>query len=312
VNTHHEFSEQPGYGEKQSVAAGPDSSATLPIGFTRRNAAVNGTQLSYIIGGEGSPILLLHGWPQTSWSWRHVLQPLAANGYTVIAADLRGLGRSARAEGGYEKDNQAEDMRELLHSLALGRQVRIVGHDIGGMVAFSYARLHPAEVDRLILIELAVPGFGLEKAMDVARGGRWHFGLFMAPEVPELLFEGHERLFFEWWFSHLSADHSPFTPDAIDLVTRAYSGREALRCGFAHYRTLLADGAVNRAWGDGGGRLNMPVLAIGGEFAVKLSLADSMRPVASNLESAVIEGSGHFVPEERPDALIEGLSMFLK
>jgi pimeloyl-ACP methyl ester carboxylesterase len=291
----------------------------LPVGFARRSAEVNGTQLVYTIGGQGPPVLLLHGWPQTSWAWRDVLQPLAALGYTVIAPDLRGLGRSAHAEGGYEKDNQAEDMRELLLGLGLGPQVRVVGHDIGGMVAFSYARLHPTEVERLVLIELAVPGFGLEQAMDVAKGGRWHFGLFMTPEVPELLFEGHERVFFEWWFSHMSrsptaptSDHSPFTPDVIDVITQAYTGREALSSGFEHYRTLLADGKVNRAWADAGGRLDMPVLAIGGAFAVRSALADGVRPAAPNLEAAVIEGSGHFVAEERPDELMERLSVFLK
>ena len=285
---------------------------TLPDGFTRNHAEANGTQLSYLIGGEGPPVLLLHGWPQTSWSWRDLLQPLAAQGYTVIAPDLRGLGRSAHAADGYEKDNQADDMRDLLHGLDLGPNVRIIGHDIGGMVAFSYARRYPTEVERLVLIELAVPGFGLEQAMDVAHGGRWHFGLFMAPDVPELLFEGHERRFFEWWFARLSADHSPFTTDVIDLVTQAYSGREALSSGFAHYRTLLADGAMNRAWGDDGGRLHMPVLAIGGEFAVKSALADSLRAAAPGLEAAVITGSGHFVPEERPDALMDRLAVFLK
>jgi len=296
--------------ETHSAATGAVD--TLPQGFSRRSAQVNGTQISYILGGSGPPVLLLHGWPQTSWSWRKVLTPLAAHGYTLIAPDLRGLGRSAHADAGYEKDNQAEDMRQLLDGLGLGRQIRIVGHDIGGMVAFSYARLHPTDVERLVLAELAVPGFGLEKAMDVAHGGRWHFGLFMAPDAPELLFEGHERLFFDWWFTRLSADHAPFTPDVIDVITRDYSGREALSCGFAHYRTLLADGVVNRAWGDSGGRLDMPVLAIGGEYAVKGILADSVRPAAPNVEAAVISGSGHFVQEERPQALVETLVAFLK
>ena len=289
-----------------------DDRETLPNGFARRSAEANGTQLSYVIGGAGPPVLLLHGWPQTSWSWRYVLEPLAAQGFTVIAPDLRGLGRSAHTEAGYDKDNQAEDMRELLHGLGLGPAVRIVGHDIGGMVAFSYARLHPTEVDRLVLIELAVPGFGLEKAMDVAHGGRWHFGLFMAEEVPELLFEGHERSFFQWWFAHLSADHGAFTPEAIDVVTVAYTGHEALRSGFAHYRTLIADGQVNSAWAEAGGRLSMPVLAIGGEFAVKSTLAENVRPAAPHVETAVIKGSGHFIPEERPEALMKTLAGFLK
>lgn len=283
---------------------------TLPSGFERRSAEVNDTRLSYLIGGTGPPVLLLHGWPQTAWAWRDVLASLASSGYTVIAPDLRGLGHSAHAKSGYDKDNQSEDVRQLLQSLGLGPQVRIVGHDIGGMIAFSYARRHPTEVVRLVLIELAIPGFGLEQAMDVARGGRWHFGFFMTPEVPELLFEGHERAFLEWWFPALAADASPFTPEVIDAMTRSYSGREALRCGFDHYRTLLTDGEINRAWGDAGNRLNMPVLAIGGEHAAGARLGESLRSVSPDIEIDVVKGCGHFVPEESPDTLVATLIDF--
>ncbi len=295
---------------------GTTSTESIPgsvlSGFTRDSASVNGTQLSFVVGGEGPPVVLLHGWPQTFYAWRRVMTPLAANGFTVIAPDLRGLGRSDHAADGYDKDNQAEDLRELLHHLGHGTKVRIVGHDIGGMVAFAYARRYPADVERLVLIELAVPGYGLEKAMDVAQGGRWHFGFFMTPEVPELLCEGHERAFFEWWFRGLAADPVAYSPDAIDVVTEAYTGREALRSGFAHYRTLLNDGQVNRAWGDAGGRLLMPVLAIGGEFAVGRGLADAVRTIAPGVQTAVIEGSGHFVPEERPDQLVGLLVAFFR
>jgi pimeloyl-ACP methyl ester carboxylesterase len=141
-------------------------------------------------------VVFLHGWPQTARSWRLILPSLAAQGYTVIAPDLRGTGQSARAEDGYQKDNQAEDMRQLLRVLGLGPRVRVVGHGIGGMIAFSWAKKYPQEVERLVLMELAVPGFGLEQAMNVAGGGRWHFGFFMTPEVPEFLIAGREREFF--------------------------------------------------------------------------------------------------------------------
>ncbi|WP_261570982.1 alpha/beta fold hydrolase [Frankia gtarii] len=283
----------------------------LPPGFTRHDATVNGTRLSYLIGGTGEPVLLLHGWPQTARSWHPVLRPLAAQGYTVIAPDLRGLGQSDRADSGYEKDNQVEDMRQLLRNLGFGPRVRVVGHDIGGMIAFSWARKHPEEVERLVLIELAVPGFGLEQAMNVAEGGRWHFGFFMTPEVPELLLGGHEREFFAWWFAHLSGDPDAFSSDEIDAVTADYAGHEALRAGFGHYRTLLRDAAANRAWYDGGGRLDMPVLAIGGELAVGQRLAESIRAAAPHARAAVVQACGHFVADERPEDLIRILTQFL-
>jgi len=283
----------------------------LPAGFQRQTADVNGAGLSYLIGGTGPPVLLLHGWPQTSRAWLHLLEPLAAQGYTVVAPDLRGLGQSQRVASGYDKDNQAEDMRQLLASLDLGPKVRIIGHDLGGMVAFSYARQTPTDVQRLCLIELAVPGFGLESAMDSAKGGRWHFGFFMAPEVAELLIEGREDRFFEWWFRKLSADGGAATASELDAVTTAYTGLESLSAGFGHYRTLLADGQANREWGDAGGHLDIPVLAIGGEHAVGTRLANSIRTAAPAVQTQVIAGSGHFIPEEKPKELLDQLVPFL-
>ncbi|MFE6331980.1 alpha/beta fold hydrolase [Streptomyces sp. NPDC057798] len=290
----------------------PDNAdSDLPEGFTGRHITVNGTDLHTVAGGAGEPVLLLHGWPQTWRAWRHLMRPLADQGYTVIVPDLRGTGHSAHADGGYSKDNQAEDMRQLLTALDVAGPVRLVGHDIGGMVAFSFARLFPEQVRSLALIELAVPGFGLERAMDPAGGGSFHFGLFMTPEVPELLLEGSERAFFQWWFPRLSATPGVFTPEEIDAVTATYRGRQALRAGFAHYRTLLEDGRTNRAWADAGGHLGMPLLAVGGEHNVGTRLADGLRPVAPHVRTAVIEGSGHFPPEERPQALLEELTEFL-
>lgn len=288
-----------------------DDRDPIPPGFTRQTVDVDGTNLSVLVGGEGAPLVLLHGWPQTSLAWRHVAPSLAEAGHTVIAPDLRGLGRSARPEKGYDKDTQADDVRGLVEALGLGPRVQIVGHDIGGMVAFAYARQHPDEVDRLVLAELAVPGFGLETAMDVARGGRWHFGFFMAPELPEMLLAGREQEFFTWWFTRLSAD--PSSLDVFDLpsVVASYSGTPALRAGFEHYRTLLDDGETNRAWYTAGGRLPMPTLALGGEHAVGTRLADALRDVAPGVTAGIIPRSGHFVAEENPEGFLEVITPFL-
>lgn len=280
-----------------------------PPGFRRQEQTVRGTRYSVLVGGSGPPLLLLHGWPQTATAWRHLLGPLAELGYTVVAPDLRGTGRTQRPPDGYGKDDQAEDLRELLQALGLGPRLRLVGHDIGGMVAFAYARRHPELVERLVLIELALPGLGLEEAMDMAHGGLWHFGFFLTPEVPEMLLSGHEREFFPWWYQQLS--HQPVDPDALADVLHSYTGRDALAAGFSHYRTLLDDGATNRAWLDAGGRLGMPVLAVGGEHGVGSDLADAVRPASPDVRTRVIQGSGHFVPEEAPAALLEELRAFL-
>jgi pimeloyl-ACP methyl ester carboxylesterase len=280
----------------------------LPEQFTKHSVVVNGTRIAVAVGGTGKPVLLLHGWPQTADAWNKVMGPLAARGWKVIAPDLRGTGDSARATC-YAKDDQAEDMRQLLERLDISTPVRLIGHDIGGMVAFSFARLHPERVARLVLIDLAIPGYGLEQAMDVAHGGKFHFGLFMTPDVPEMLLDGRERNFFKWFFDHLSK--APSNDESVDAATAAYRGRASLTAGFAHYRTLLADGQANRSWGYAGRILSMPVLAVGGEHNAGTRLADALKPVAMDLTPAVIAGSGHFVPEEQPKRLLAVLDSFL-
>lgn len=150
------------------------SVAGLP-GFTHRYAAVNGTHIHYVIGGSGTVLVLLHGWPYTWEVWRKVMPLLALQGYTVIAPDLRGLGDSTLEEAGYSKSNVAEDIHELVRSLGF-EHICLLGMDIGMMVAFAYALSYPEEIDRLVLTESLIPGFGLEDWMNPATGGYWHFG----------------------------------------------------------------------------------------------------------------------------------------
>ncbi|MEV1169158.1 alpha/beta hydrolase [Nonomuraea sp. NPDC049784] len=302
MNTPHDSAPDPVSGR----VGGP-----VPDGFEHTIVTANGVDLHAVIGGSGAPVLLLHGWPQTWRAWRHVMLILAEHGYRVIAPDLRGLGDSTRAPGGYDKDTQAEDMRALLHRLGITGEVRLVGHDIGGMVAFAHARRHPQEVARLALVELALPGFGLERAMNPATGGSFHFGLFMTPEVPELLLAGTENAFLTWWFNRLAHVTAAFPPEEINAITASYTGREALRASFGHYRTLLQDGRVNQAWAESGSGLPMPVLAVGGEHNAGTRLAEALRPIAPHLSAAVIKDSGHFVPDERPEDFAQQPIAFL-
>ena len=288
-----------------------DAPDSPPAGFERQSAAVNGTALSYLIGGSGPLVVLLHGWPQTSACWRPVLPPLASSGYTVLAPDLRGLGQSEHAAGGYGKDEQVGDMQALVRHLGLGPQVNVVGHDIGGMVAFAWARLRPAEVRTLTLVDLALPGLGLEQAMDVAKGGMFHFGLFMTPDVPDMLIDGHEDEFFPWWFDSQMGAPGAIPQTSIDTTIRAYRGRPALHASFGHYRTLLDDGKVTDAWVQDGGHLSMPVLALGGEHSAGERLAQSLQQLAPHLQGQAVEGAGHFVAEEQPARFLDVLQPFL-
>ena len=217
------------------------STAWIPNGFHYRQVEANGVTLACAVGGFGPPLFVLHGWPQTGRAWRLVLQELAES-YTVVGPDLRGAGNSSRPPAGYRKREQAEDMRALLKGLTLNEPVIVVGHDIGGMIAFAWAAAYPEEVSALVLMGLLVPNFGLEALINVANGGMFHFGLFMTPEVPELLFAGHELDFMQWWYGRMSGKPSALTPEDVMAYAEAYTGKDRLRGGFAQYRTLLDGG----------------------------------------------------------------------
>ncbi|GDY68833.1 hypothetical protein SAV14893_082260 [Streptomyces avermitilis] len=232
----------------------------LPDGFTIHRTATNNIHLSVAVGGSGPVLVLLHGWPQTSRAWARVM-PALAQRHTVVVPDLRGTGDSDRPEDGYAKTNQANDIRGILTTLDLNGPVAVAGHDIGSMVALAWAAAHPDEVSHLILVDSLLPGLGLEEAMNVAEGGMWHFGFFMTPHVPEMLFDGHELEFLTATFTAMS-NPGTFSDDDLAAYAQAYTGRERLRGGFEHYRTLLEDGRENRALLTGR-KLPMPVLAIG-------------------------------------------------
>jgi pimeloyl-ACP methyl ester carboxylesterase len=281
-------------------------SRRLPEGFRTRRIATNGTTLSVTSGGDGPVLVLLHGWPQTSRSWARVMPALAAS-FTVVAPDLRGTGDSDRPEDGYGKTAQADDVRGVLAALGLAGPVAVAGHDIGAMVALGWAAAHPGDLSHLVLVDALLPGFGLEEAMDVASGGMGHFGFFMTPHLPEMLFDGHER---EFVTSTFTAMANPGTFDADDLAAyaAAYTGRDRLRGGFAHYRTLLADGRENRAL-LADRRLAVPVLAVDGARS-GTDAAAALAPVADDVRRALAP-TGHFVAEEDPEWFVRTVTGFL-
>lgn len=292
--------------------AGADSDAEteapawLPDGFAIHTIATNGTRLSVAIGGGGPVLVLLHGWPQTSRAWARVM-PALVEQYTVVVPDLRGTGASDRPDGGYAKTNQAEDLRGVLAALGLTGPVAVAGHDIGSMVALAWAAAHPEDVSHLVLVDSLLPGLGLEEAMNVAEGGMWHFGFFMTPGIPEMLFDGHELEFFTATFTALS-NPGTFSPEDLAAYARAYTGRERLRGGFEHYRTLLDDGRENRAL-LAERKLPMPVLAIGTAHN-GTAPAQALAPHADDVTPATAP-TGHFVAEEDPAWFTKTLTDFL-
>ncbi|MEA5363850.1 alpha/beta hydrolase [Amycolatopsis sp., V23-08] len=282
-------------------------STWLPAGFEIRTADTNGVRLSAAVGGRGPLLVLLHGWPQTGRAWAQVMPALAEH-HTVLVPDLRGTGASERPDGGYTKANQADDMRGLVAALGLSGPAVVVGHDIGSMIAFAWALHRPEDVAAVVLLDAFLPGVDLEASMNVVTGGSWHFGLFMAPQIPEMLFDGHELEFFTTTFTALRTT-SKFTEEELAYYADAYSGRDHLRGGFGHYRTLLEDGRENRA-ALAEGQVTVPVLSIGGRDSVGEQTTEALRPHVRNL-TGLVAPTGHFVAEEAPEWFVRTLRGYL-
>lgn len=284
--------------EKTGEAKEEIYSKTFTNLFKHHTAEVNGAKLHYVKGGAGDVIVLIHGYPETWHTW-HKMMPKLAQNHTVIAVDLRGLGESEITEKGYDKRNLAEDVHQLLESLGI-KKFDLVAHDWGANVGYSLANAYPETVSKFAYVESAIPGFGLERAMDVSNGGLWHFGFFMSPYA-EMLTKGKEREFFTKWsykgdetFQKDSIDQSD-----IDVYIAAYTKPGKMTAGFNYYRTALDDIKYNR---EHMVKLKMPVLAIGGDHSFGEGVAMSVRFVADNVQSVVIKDCGHFVSEEQPTA----------
>ncbi|HEU4404822.1 MAG TPA: alpha/beta hydrolase [Polyangiaceae bacterium] len=296
--------------ERPEAGAPAAAPAPPPDGFRSEFAAVNGVRLHYVIGGAGSPVVLLHGWPQTWFEWHRLMPALAAAGHTVIAPDLRGAGESDKppTSVGYEKRVLADDLRALLASLGLG-PAHVVGHDIGAMVAYAFAAAHPAEVRRLALLDAPLPGIepfwsGLPSSTEL-----WHFGFHGERGTAEALVQGRERLYLTSFYTKYAYAPDAFAAEEVDEFVRAYSAPGAMAGGFEWYRAFGLDAEYNR--GLQATRLPMPVLALGGEAAIGEGQRAMAEAIADDVRGGAIPGSGHWLAEEQPDLLADELRRFL-
>ena len=285
---------------------------TAPIGLTIQDAshhhvAINGTELHYVSAGTaGAPILLVHGFPETWWTF-HKLIPLLAKTHRVFAVDLRGFGDSAATDGPYDSATQAEDLHQLIAHLGLG-PVHLVGQDISGGTLFRLATSHSQDIASFTAIEMGLAGFGLEGFADVTHGGSWHIGVLAAPGIPDMLLKGRERPFIEWSFNAMSATPNAITDRDIDEFARTYGRDNGWRGAIGLYQSMLGEGAAFKALADST-PLTMPVLAVGaggGPFTHGTLSAVSANPV----RSVLLEGVGHYAAMEAPEALADAILEF--
>ena len=276
-----------------------------PAGFTERDAEVNGVRIHYSMGGKGSPVVLLHGYAQTSHMWNPIM-PLLAKNHTVIVPDLRGAGGSSKPESGYDKKNMAMDIHELVTSLGFKR-ASVVGHDIGLMVAYAYAAQFPREAERLALMDAFLPGIGDWKNVWLMRD-LWHFHFY--GEVPLALVKGRERTYFEHFWNDFAADPKHSVSEAgRRIYAKAYAQPGGMRAGFEYFKNFERDAKDFAELGST--PLSMPVLVLTGEKASGEFLIAQTKLVASNVQGKIISGSGHWLIDEAPQLTIPALADFL-
>ncbi|MET9292271.1 alpha/beta hydrolase [Streptomyces sp. NPDC003077] len=274
-------------------------------------AEVNGIRLHYTRAGSGPLLVLLHGWPQTSLCWRPVMGRLAAT-HTVVAPDLRGYGLTDKPTSGYDKRQMAADIAELVRELGFERAA-VVGHDRGGRVAHRWALDRPDQVEKLVVLDI-VPTREMFRRLDASvASGYWHWLFHAQPDLPELLVGGNIRAYLEFFFERWTHNRHGLAPDAVDAYVRAFSRPGALRAGFDDYRAQEQDLALDEEDAAAGRRLTMPVLALWGSSGLpaRLPTLEIWRQYAEDVDGAEIPECGHFIPEERPDALVAHLRKFL-
>jgi len=278
------------------------------VTFSHHTAAVNGIQLHYVIGGKGDPVVLLLGWPETWYSWRHVMPALAKN-HTVIVPDLRGLGDSSKPPTGYDGKTLAEDIHQLVTQLGF-KTIFLVGHDIGTQVAYSYAAAHPTEVRKLVVMELTIPGFVPAGKMPL-----WWAVFHQTPDVPEALVSGKEMMYLSWFFHNLPFNPAAITQTDINEYVSHYSAPGGMRAGFEHYRAFPQDAIQNLNYSKT--KLTMPVLALGGGYIPTFggniampTIIYGMKLLAQNVTGITVPNSGHYIPEEQPEFVIDQLFKF--
>ncbi|MBV9177264.1 MAG: alpha/beta hydrolase, partial [Nitrososphaeraceae archaeon] len=276
--------------------------------FSHNTASVNGIQLHYVIGGHGNPVVLLHGWPETWYEWHKVL-PALAKTYTVIGPDLRGIGDSSKPATGYDGKTVAEDIHQLVTKLGF-KTIFLVGHDIGSPVSYSYAAAHPTEVKRLVVMDSVIPGFIPAKAQSI-----WWFSFHQTPDLPEALVQGKELLYLSWFYHNLAYNPSAITQDDINEYVSHYSAPGGMRAGFEYYRAFPQEAIENQNYSKT--KLPMPVLALGGGYNqfnrgnITMSpIIYAMKILAQNVEGIIVPNSGHWIPEEQPQFVINHVANF--
>jgi pimeloyl-ACP methyl ester carboxylesterase len=278
----------------------------FPAGFHTQMVQTNGTRLYVRVGGHGPAVVLLHGFGDTGDMWAPLAAALAKD-HTVVVPDLRGMGLSAHPDTGYTKKNQAVDIAGVMDALKL-QTADLVTHDIGNMVGYALAAQYPTRITRWAAIDAPLPGIG-DWDNIIRSPVLWHFN-FRGPDE-ERLVRGRERIYLDRFWNELSADPKRIDEDTRQHYASLYARPRAIHDAFEQFGAFNQDAIDNKALLAKGGKIAMPVLAVGAEKSFGTGMADDLRFVASNVTGGIVPNSGHWIMEENPQATIKLVTEFL-
>lgn len=290
-----------------SVPTDAELARSLDGDFESRHAEVNGVDLHYVIGGQGDPLVLLPGWPQTWWAY-HKVMPSLAQQFQVIAVDLRGMGSSGKPESGYEKKTMADDILALARFLGHER-VNIAGHDIGSLVAYSFAANHPEAARRVVLLDVIHPEEGWYQFTVLPRPEQpapmWWFAFNQLVGLPEQLLAGRARYLIDAMLDSSMIDPAHITDFDREIYAHAYNTPEAIRASNGWYRALSNDIEDEKAYGP----LTPPILTLTGVLTHEW-IRNVLPHKAPDAELVKIPGAGHHLAEESPEIVVQHLTKF--
>lgn len=265
-------------------------------------------------GNQKGTLLLIHGYPNTSYQWRHVITPLSRAGYRVIAPDYRGAGDSSHPRAGYDKFTVAHDLYTVVHDhLGLTTPIHVIGQDIGGMVAHAYAAQHPAHTRSVMWGECPLPGSHPYESGFKSSPGMWHFTFQQQLDLPELLTQGRERIYLKHFYDRLCFNPAGIAPRDVEHYAASFCQPGAMRAGFDLYRAFPQDARDNQARRRENGRSAVPAAALSGEMSLLLEVAEAQtREFYENVEMVVVPRSGHWTAEENPQGFVEAVLSFVR
>lgn len=280
----------------------------LVPGFSNHYTEVNGTKLHYVSGGQGEPLILIPGYPETWWAY-HKVMPILATKYQVVVVEMRGMGNSEKPADGYEKKNMAKDIFELVKILGF-EKVYIGGHDIGAHVAYSFAANYPESASRLVILDTPHPDAGMYHLPMLPIPGAdylypWWLAFNQVKELPEELLEGRMEIIIEWLFKNLLKDQKSVDDFDKAIYISAYNSKDAIRASNAWYQAFAQDIEDSKTYS----KLTMPVIGIGGSGYEMLQM--SLPDTATDLQLKRVEESGHFILAEKPNETAEFIIDFL-